>query len=106
MARKGTKSENVHVFVSRVHTHVIVLGRTTSGDVRVVVRCAVGEGEKKERSALFFYILTYGLNIASRVVLRVVVLRVVALRVVALCLSSVHKFASRADTYTHLHVTS
>jgi len=64
--------------------HVIVLEWIISRDVRVVGRCAVGEGEKKGRSALLFYILTYDLNIASRVVLRVVVLRVVVLRVVAL----------------------
>jgi len=46
IGREGTKSEHVHVFASRViaHTHVIVLGRTSSRDVWVV------------------YILTYGLK--------------------------------------------
>ena len=41
-------SEHVHEFTSRVDTctHVIVLGRTTSRDVWVVVRCTVGEGER------------------------------------------------------------
>ena len=45
------------------------------------LRCR--RGRKKERSALLLYILTYGLNIASRVAEAVFVLRVVALRVVA-----------------------
>jgi len=47
VGREGTtKPEHVHVFASRADTstHVIVLGRTTSRDVWVAVRCAVGEG--------------------------------------------------------------
>ena len=42
--------------------------------------------EKRERSALSLYTVTYGLNIASRVAEAVVVLRVVALRVVEVAL--------------------
>ena len=43
IARDGTKPEHIHLFASRAkaHTYVIVLRRTASRDVWVVVRCAV-----------------------------------------------------------------
>jgi len=56
----------------------------TAGDC--TLRCR--RGRKKERFALLLYILTHGLNIASRVAEAVVVLRVVGLRVVGLRLVS------------------
>ena len=95
-------SEHVHEFASRADTctHVIVLGRTTSRDVWVVVRCTVGEGERwsAKRSIILYLsrcICVYCLNISSQPYCVTTVLRVVAL-----WLSSVHVFTSRADTHS------
>jgi hypothetical protein len=82
------------------HTHVVVLGRTTSRDVWAVVRCAVGEGQRwSAPRSIFLYLDTHW---AIELYNRFRVLRVVALRLVAFWLKSVHIFASRVSTYTHV----
>ena len=47
VSEKATPKVEAHCASHAIaHTHVIVLGRTTSRDVWVVVRCAVGEGRR------------------------------------------------------------
>ena len=88
--------DHVHEFASRAnaHTHVIILGRTTSRDVWVGVRCAVGEGERWSAArSIFLYFVTPHILVRPRCYRfrdnrfrdhRVVALREVALFVVVI----------------------
>ena len=105
VSEKATPEVEAHCALHAIaHTHVIVVERTTSRDVWVVVRCAVGEGKiwSAERS-IFLYLETHwAIELYNQVRVPVGGPPSYCGWLHCGCHQSVHIFASSASTYTHV----